>query len=79
MRTFEDVHPELMPTIIKTWGSIDGLKKYSDWDCGELKEMWERNADGVLVDVTARELARQELERAKEAMEMLRLNMAKEG
>ena len=34
--------------------------------------MWERNKHGELVDVTARELARIELENAKEAYEKLR-------
>lgn len=35
---------------------------------GDLVEAWERDANGVMVDVTEREKAYQELERAQEAM-----------
>ena len=75
MRTFEEAHPELMPTVIKTWGSVAGLRVYSDYKDGKLTEMWERNEEGVLVDVTERELARIALEEAKEAFEKARLQV----
>ena len=70
---FIAAHPALAEHLITHHGGLDWVKKYSDEKDGKLTEMWERNKDGELVDVTARELARIELENAKEAYERLRV------
>lgn len=69
---FIEAHPELARELIATYGNIDWVNKYSDVKNGRITEYWERNKQGVLVDVTAREKAREELELAKEEYELLR-------
>lgn len=71
MKTFEETHPEHMLTIKRTWGSINGLKSYTNYKGSKIMERWERDKDGNLVDVTARERAKQELEEAKKALNKL--------
>ena len=71
-KTFEQAHPEHMEAINKTWGSIDGLKLYQNFQGSKITEQWERDKDGNLVDVTARVKAQQELEEAKK--ELAKLN-----
>jgi hypothetical protein len=71
MATFEETHPEHMPTVNRTWGSIDGLQSYTHYKGSKIVERWERDKDGNLVDVTARERAKQELEEAKKALNKL--------
>lgn len=70
---FIKAHPNLAKIMIDRYGDLDWLNKYSDEKNGRITEYWERNKDGVLVDVTAREKAREELERAKEEYEALRM------
>ena len=69
---FIQAHPQLAEDVIRLHGSLDWINKYSNEVDGKLTEMWVRNKSGELVDVTKRELARLELERAKEEYEKLR-------
>ena len=56
---FWEKHPDVWP----------GVKRYIDTDPhGDVRECWERNTEGVMVDVTAREQARVEMLRATEAL-----------
>ena len=56
---FWDKHPDV----------YEGVIRYTDTDeHGSIREAWERDVNGVMVDVTEREKAYQELERAQEAM-----------
>lgn len=51
------------------------VTRFTDTDQkGNIIEAWERDANGVMVDVTAREQARQELIRAQEACDKLGLS-----
>lgn len=60
---FWDKHPDVWP----------GVKRYIDTDPrGNVRECWERNTEGVMVDVTAREQARVELIRATEELHRLK-------
>lgn len=53
---FWDKHPDVYPQVTR----------YIDTDCkGNILECWERNKEGVMVDVTERERARVELEKAQ--------------
>lgn len=70
---FIAAHPELAEEVARKHGGLDWIKKYTNEEGGRITEYWERNSDGVLVDVTERELAREELEKAKEELEKLRL------
>lgn len=65
---FAQAHPEL----VERYGDLDWLNKYTDYKDGKINERWERDANGVLVDVTAREKAYEELEDAQEELERLR-------
>lgn len=50
------------------------VTRFTDTDQkGNIIEAWERDENGVMVDVTARERARQELIRAQEACDKLGL------
>lgn len=69
-KAFVDAHPEIAERFADE--GLGWLKVYTDYDGGKLKEKWERNKDGILVDVTAREKAREELIRAKEELEKMR-------
>lgn len=53
---FWDLHPDVYPEVTR----------YTDTDeKGNILECWERNNEGVMVDVTERERARIELEKAQ--------------
>lgn len=53
---FWDIHPDVYPDVTR----------YTDTDeKGNILECWERNKEGVMVDVTEREKARVELEKAQ--------------
>lgn len=55
---FWEKHPDVYRSVTR----------FTDTDQkGNIIEAWERDANGVMVDVTAREIARQELIRAREA------------
>lgn len=69
---FIEAHPEIAEWLITKHNGVDPIKKYSHEEDGKVVEMWERNSQGELVNVTARELARRELEAAKEEYEKLR-------
>lgn len=71
-QAFADAHPKIAERYATE--GLEWLKVYTDYDGGKIKEKWERNKDGVLVDVTAREKAREELMRAQEELENLRRN-----
>ncbi len=73
---FIQANPELAKLMTDRYGDIDWVNKYTDVKDGKIAQAWERNKDGVLVDVTERERAREELEAAKEALEKLRLKEA---
>lgn len=66
---FIAAHPE----IVERFGEdLDWLNVYTDYDGGKIKERWERNSSGVLVNVTAIEKAKEELMLAQE--ELCKLN-----
>ena len=65
---FIKAHPE----IAKDYHDLDWLNKYVDYDNGRVKEQWERNSNGVLVNVTEREQLKEELAKAKEELEKLK-------
>lgn len=69
-QAFADAHPVIAERYAQE--GLEWLKVYTDYDNGRIKERWERNSEGVLVDVTKREKAREELARAKEELEKLR-------
>lgn len=71
-KAFADAHPKIAERYAIE--GLEWLKVYTDYDGGKLKEKWVRNKDGILVDVTAREKAREELMRAQEELENLRRN-----
>ncbi len=49
-----------------------GVKRYIDTNAkGDIIECWERNDEGIMVDVTERERAKMELVKAQEAMAKL--------
>ena len=66
---FLQAHPELAERFREE--GLDWLNKYTDYKNGKVNEQWERDANGTLVDVTAREKAYQEIEDAKEELERL--------
>ena len=78
---FLQAHPELAERFREE--GLDWLNKYTDYKNGKVNEQWERDANGTLVDVTAREkaygkiygvdnqTAYQEIEDAKEELERL--------
>ena len=57
---FWEKHPDVYPEVIRY---IDTDEK------GNILECWERNKEGIMVDVTAREKARLELEKAQKEYE----------
>ena len=57
---FWDIHPDVYPEVTRY---IDTDEK------GNIRECWERNKSGIMVDVTARERARLELEKAQREYE----------
>ena len=67
---FIQAHPEIAKRYEKE--GLDWLNVYTDYENTRIKERWERNKDGVLVDVSERERAREELARATEELEKLR-------
>lgn len=69
-QAFADAHPKIAERYATE--GLEWLKVYTDYDNGKIKEKWERNTNGVLVDVTAREKAREELMHAKEELEAMR-------
>lgn len=71
MQTFEEAHPELVDSINRELGSLDKLNKYQDYKGERVIEQWERDENGVLVDVTDRVKAEYELEEAKRALAIL--------
>jgi hypothetical protein len=57
---FWDIHPDVYPDVTR----------YTDTDeKGNILECWERNNEGIMVDVTEREKARIELEKAQQEYE----------
>ena len=66
-KDFIEKNPELAKHLIDKYGDVDWVKKYTDVKDGKIVKAWERNKQGVLVDVTARERAKQELAAAYEA------------
>ena len=59
---FWEKHPDVWP----------GVKRYVERDRHDrVTECWERNTEGVMVDVTAREIAREEVLRAAEELARL--------
>lgn len=71
-QAFADAHPKIAERYAIE--GLEWLKVYTDYDGGKLKEKWVRNSNGVLVDVTEREKAREELMRAQEELENIRRN-----
>lgn len=69
-RAFADAHPAIADRYAIE--GLEWLKTYSDYNEGKLVEKWERNKDGHLVDVTGREMAREEIARIQEELEELR-------
>lgn len=67
---FIQAHPEIAKRYEQE--GLDWLNVYTDYENTRIKERWERNKDGVLVDVSERERAREELARATEELEKLR-------
>lgn len=67
-KLFIETHPELAKRFNN---DFDWLNRYTDYKDGEITERWERNKEGVLVDVTAREKAKEELASAQEALAKL--------
>lgn len=57
---FWEKHPDVYPQVTRY---IDTDEK------GNILECWERNKEGIMVDVTAREKARIELEKAQKEYE----------
>lgn len=57
---FWDKHPDVYPEVTRY---IDTDEK------GNILECWERNKEGVMVDVTERERARMDLEKAQKEYE----------
>ena len=57
---FWDLHPDVYPEVTRY---IDTDEK------GNILECWERNKEGIMVDVTAREQARMDLEKAQKEYE----------
>ena len=70
---FARANPSLADDMIRMHGGLEWIKSYVDESEGHITQAWERNSEGYLVDVTARERAREELMRAKEALEALRM------
>ena len=71
-QAFADAHPKIAERYAQE--GLEWLNVYTDYEGRGIKERWERNKDGVLVDVTAREKAREELIRAQEELEDIRRN-----
>ena len=67
---FIEAHPELAERFLNKEG-LDWIKKYTDYKDGKINECWERNAEGELVDVTAKYKAYEELEEAQEALAII--------
>ena len=65
---FMEKHPKIAEDFNYdlTW-----LKVYTDYKDGKINERWERNKQGVLVDVTEREKAKDELMKAQEELHKL--------
>lgn len=57
---FWDLHPDVYPEVTRY---IDTDEK------GNILECWERDKEGVMIDVTARERARMDLEKAQKEYE----------
>ena len=68
---FIAAHPNLAAVVAAKHGGLDWIKKYTDEKNGRLVEAWERNSEGELVNVTEREKAREELNRAREELDKL--------
>ena len=68
-RAFIETHPDLAKRFNN---DLDWLNVYTDYENGKITQRWERNKEGVLVDVTAREKAKEELANAQE--ELAKLN-----
>ena len=66
---FIEAHPELAKRFREE--GLDWLNKYTDYKDGKINECWERDEKGVLVDVTAKYKAYEELEEAQEALAVL--------
>ena len=65
---FIEAHPE----IAKDYKDVNWINKYVDYDGSKVKEQWERNSKGELVNVTDRIKAQEELARAHEELEKLK-------
>jgi hypothetical protein len=69
-RAFADAHPEIATRYADE--GLAWLNVYTNYNNAKIDERWERNKDGVLVNVTEREMAREELVRATEALEAIK-------
>ena len=68
---FVAAHPAFAADIAAKHGGLDWINKWTDERNGRIVEAWERNADGVLVNVTEKYKAMEELERAKKELAKL--------
>ena len=68
---FIAAHPDLAEAVSRKHGGLDWIKKYTHEKGGKVVEQWERNKDGVLVNVTERERLRNELARIRDEIERL--------
>lgn len=59
---FVAAHPEIAERFDN---DLDWLKVYTDYKDGKINERWERNSEGVLVDVTEREKLKEEIANAR--------------
>lgn len=69
-RAFAEAHPDIAERYAEE--GLDWLNVYTNYNNTKIDERWERNKDGVLVNVTEREMAREELVRATEALEAIK-------
>lgn len=67
---FIDAHPSLAARFRSE--GFDWLNRYVDYKDGRINEEWVRDANGTLVDITAKSKAYEELELAQE--ELARIN-----
>ena len=70
MKTFEELHPDLAPSPYCGTVNRYTREEFIDGKC-VLVESWERNADGVMIDVLERDKLAKELEDAKHKYENL--------
>lgn len=73
---FIKAHPDLAERFD---GDFDWMNNYTNYDNGRITERWERDKNGKLVNVTAREKAKEEVRRAQEELHKLNGQLLKGG